>query len=352
MSGSGNIVAAPSALTEWFAAHRRDLPWRTPRGTLRDPWRTLVSEVMSQQTRLEVVVPRFSEWLRRFPTAQDLAAAPEQEVLAAWAGLGYYSRARNLHKAAKAVVAEGWPSNHAGFLALAGVGPYTAAALASLCHGERVAMIDGNALRVLSRVHALGQDLRSGAGKRLLEASAANWVSTGDAGEINEATMEIGATVCLPRNPDCGNCPLSDSCRACALGEPDRFPLRKTRTEPVLLERDVAVVVCGGQVPLRPSRPDELLRGLLVPPEISEFPASTVFARRGEVRHSITHHKVVWRIHGTCLAEFCLPGGWVWVALEDLPNRVVSSLVRKAIEAAGAWPQAVDVSTRSLRKGR
>ncbi len=332
-------IAAPADLLEWFRSERRDLPWRTPRGVARDPWKTLVSEVMSQQTRLDVVVPRFLEWMRQFPSPSDLAAASEDDVLAAWAGLGYYSRARNLHKAAKAVASSGWPSEHAGFLALPGVGPYTAAALASLCRGERVAMVDGNVLRVLSRRFAMGGDLRTGSGKRSLEEAADAWISRGDAGEINEATMELGALVCLPRAPKCGICPLADFCKACASGEPERFPARKARRETVDLVREVAVVSWRGAVLLRPSRPDELLRGLLVPPDVSEFPASTVFDRRGEVRHAITHHKVLWKVHRVALDDFCLPVGWVAVPRTELHARVVSSLVRKALALAGAWPR-------------
>lgn len=329
-----NPIAAPPVLVEWFATHRRDLPWRTPRGIARDPWKTLVSEVMSQQTRLEVVVPRFQDWMRQFPSPKDLANAPEQEVLAAWAGLGYYSRARNLHKAAKAVAASGWPTDHAGFLALPGVGPYTAAALASLCLGEGVAMVDGNVLRVLSRVHALGQDLRSGAGKRHLDALAARWVSTGDAGEINEATMELGAMVCLPGSPKCGTCPLADSCRACVLGDPERFPTRRSRAETVVVQRDVAVVICRGAVLLRPARPDELLRGLMVPPDLSEIPKEANTKYCGEVRHAITNHKVLWRIYSGAINEFPLPEGWVARSGSKLREMVVSSLVRKSLECA------------------
>ncbi len=325
-------------MLEWFRKERRDLPWRTQRGIARDPWKTLVSEVMSQQTRLDVVVPRFLDWMRRFPSAADLAREPEDAVLAAWAGLGYYSRARNLRQAALAVAERGWPADHAGFLGLPGVGPYTAAALASLCRGERVAMVDGNVLRVLSRRFAMGCDLRTGSGKRSLDAAAHAWVSRGDAGEINEATMELGALVCLPRNPDCGICPLADSCKACAAGDPERFPARKAKRETVSLERDVAVVSCRGAVVLRPSRPDELLRGLLVPPDVSDFPPSTAFEPCGEVRHAITHHKVVWKIHRAVLDDFCQPAGWVAVPRADLPSRVVSSLVRKSLEAAGVRP--------------
>lgn len=294
---------------------------------------------MSQQTRLEVVVPRFLQWMGRFSSPKDLAAASEQEVLAAWAGMGYYSRARNLQKAAQEVADRGWPLDHRGFLALPGVGSYTAAALASLCLGHRVAMVDGNVLRVLSRVHAMGQNPRTGAGKKLLEAKAAAWVSLGDCGEINEATMELGALVCTPRNPACSICPLADSCKACAVGNPESYPARKSKTEAVVVAREVVVLVRDGSVVLRPSRPDELLRGLLVLPQIGELPHFAPPHFCGQVRHAITHHKVLWKVHRTELREARLPEGWVWVAFEELPSRVVSSLVEKSLVLAGVWPR-------------
>ncbi|MEK7395195.1 MAG: A/G-specific adenine glycosylase, partial [Fibrobacterota bacterium] len=266
--------------------------------------------------------------------------ADEQDVLAAWAGLGYYSRARNLHKAAKAVARSGWPADNADVLALPGVGPYTAAALARLCFGQRVAMVDGNVLRVLSRVHALGQDLRSGAGKRRLEAIATDWVARGTAAEINEATMELGAMVCLPRNPKCEICPLADSCKACGRGEPEAFPAKKTRAVAVEVSREVVVVVHRDGVYLRPSRRDELLRGLLVPPDLAEAIGFDSPEYRGEVRHAITHHKVRWRVFVAQAGNFCPPLEWNLVAWGDLPRKSVSSLVRKALVSAGVLPGA------------
>jgi A/G-specific adenine glycosylase len=305
---------------------------------VRDPWKTLVSEVMSQQTRLEVVVPRFLDWMRQFPSPRDLADAQEEVVLGAWAGLGYYSRARNLHKAAKAVAISGWPTEHAGILALPGVGPYTAAALASLCFGQRVAMVDGNVLRVLSRAHAIGQDLRSGVGKRRLDALSTDWVARGDAAEINEATMELGAMVCLPRNPKCGICPLADTCKACGRGEPEAFPAKKIRAGAIEVSRDVVVVVHRDGVYLRPSRSDELLRGLLVPPDLSESIWTEPPEYRGDVRHAITHHKVTWRVFVVRAGNFCPPPEWGLVFWDDLPRKAVSSLVRKTLANAGVLP--------------
>jgi len=293
---------------------------------------------MSQQTRLEVVVPRFTEWMARWPDVSDFAEASEEAVLAAWAGLGYYSRARNLYRAARMVASLGWPRTAAGLQALPGVGTYTAAAVASLAFGEQVAMVDGNVQRVLSRVHALGGDLRTGRGARTLADAAAAWISPGEAGEINEATMEVGALVCLPRNPRCGECPLAADCRACELGTPTAFPSPRPRRETVDVETSVVVAVSAGRVLLRRARPDELLAGHWTLPESGMFPGAGNGGPilTGSVKHAITHHRIVWRVHRLDLSEAAeAPAGMAWTPLAELPVRLVSSLPRKALAVAG-----------------
>jgi A/G-specific adenine glycosylase len=329
-------VPAPASLGQWFARNRRDLPWRTPAGVPRDPWQTLVSEVMSQQTRLEVVVPRFREWMARFPTPADLAKAPEDAVLAAWAGMGYYSRARNLRKAALRLTENGWPSTSLELAALPGIGPYTAAAIASLAFGERVAMVDGNVQRVLSRFFALAADPRSGAGARRIAQLATAWVSGGDAGVLNEATMELGAMVCSPRNPSCPTCPLMDLCRAASLGEPEKYPPPKARPEKVSIRRTVVVAQDSTGVILRLAAPDELLSGLWILPSVGDHPGLEVLGSPlGEVCHSITHHDVRWTVVGGDWKGATVPDGWISCPRQELSQRVVSSLLRKALALAG-----------------
>ena len=327
---------APAILGDWFSRNRRDLPWRTPPGTPRDPWRTLVSEVMSQQTRLDVVVPRFREWMILFPSPADLAKAPEEDVLSAWAGLGYYSRARNLRKAAIHLTENGWPRTSAELGMLPGIGPYTAAAIASLAFGERVAMVDGNVQRVLSRLVALESDPRSGPGARAIAKLATEWVSRGDAGLWNEATMELGAMVCTPRNPDCPNCPLSDLCRATALGEPGRFPPPRRHPEKLVIQRTVVVVEDSAGILLRVSAPDELLSGLWILPGRDDHPGLEFHGRPlGEVRHSITHHDVRWTVVRGRWTGGPLPAEWIRCPRHELSRRIVSSLPRKALALAG-----------------
>lgn len=331
-------LSAPQDLLDWFFAHRRELPWRTSRGVARDPWWTLLSETMSQQTRLEVVVPRFRDWIVRFPSPQHLAQASEEEVLAAWAGLGYYSRARNLRQAARTISEQGWPDGWGGMEKLPGVGPYTAAAVASLCQGEQVPMIDGNAIRVLSRVHALGGDPRSGVGAKSLRSLAEDWIRGGDAGEVNEATMELGAVVCAPRSPRCGECPLVGICRAAELGEPERFPPRRERPGKVLVEREVLVVAWRGGILLRPAAKDELLKGLWIPPALGDHAGlESVGEPYGTVRHGITVHDVRWNVRQGRFRGRVLPDGWISCPLGELKSHVVSSLVRKTLEMAGVW---------------
>lgn len=338
MDTSRDSLPAPEALVAWFLAHRRELPWRTRPGTPRDPWATLLSEVMSQQTRLEVVVPRVRTWLGRWPDPAALAKASEDEVLAAWAGLGYYSRARNLLRTARAIAREGWPRDARALERLPGVGPYTAAAVASLAFGEQVAMVDGNVLRVLARVHALDGDLRAGSGAKRLSALAEDWIGGGDAGLVNEATMELGALVCIPRRPRCDACPLVGICRAAARGEPERFPVARARRETVELASRVAVVVRDGAVLLRRAEADELLAGHWTLPTAGSLPDAWTRDGRmtGTVHHAITHHRISWEVlRCDPTAPGRAPRGMEWCPEDRLADRLVSSLPRKALAKAG-----------------
>jgi A/G-specific adenine glycosylase len=216
------------ALLRHYDRHRRDLPWRR----VRDPYAIWVAEVMLQQTRVETVRGRWPAFLRRFPDVPTLARAREQSVLKAWEGLGYYRRARNLRAAARALVAAGrttLPDTEEALRALPGFGPYTAAAVASIAFGRPAAVVDGNVERVLARFEdERGDVTRAGARGRVREA-AARLLAPRRPGDWNQALMELGATVCLPRNPRCGACPLERDCRGRAAGDPQRLPRRPRR---------------------------------------------------------------------------------------------------------------------------
>lgn len=236
MDRAQSLIALAPLLLRWYRRSRRDVPFRRTR----DPYAIWVSEVMLQQTTVRAVTPRWERFLARFPSVDALAAAPEEAVLAEWAGLGYYARARNLHRAARAVAEAGsFPSSAAALLRLPGVGAYTAAAVASIAFGERVAVLDGNVARVLSRLFAKAVDPKSGSGRRALQALADALVPARHAGDHNQALMELGATVCLPSNPRCADCPVASRCEAFRRGAPERFPSRR-RARPTRQLRLVA----------------------------------------------------------------------------------------------------------------
>ncbi len=217
-------------LLSWFDRHRRDLPWRRTR----DPYRIWVSEVMLQQTRVEAVLPYYERFLARFPSVDDLSSAPIDDVLALWSGLGYYRRARQLHAAARRIADAGqFPRTPDGLLELPGVGSYTAAAVASIAFGLNVPVLDGNVERVLARRLALAEDPKRGSSRALLMAAAAALLDPSRPGDGNQALMELGATLCLPRQPRCELCPLRPGCVAAGEGRPEMYPppRRRRRTE-------------------------------------------------------------------------------------------------------------------------
>jgi A/G-specific adenine glycosylase len=253
--------ASPArALLDWYDAHRRPLPWREGN----DPYRVWLSEVMLQQTRVETVLPYYRRFLDRFPTVADLAAAELDEVLAQWSGLGYYRRARQLHAAARAVtIRGGFPRTAQGLRELPGIGGYTAAAVASIAFGEPVAVLDGNVERVTARLLALDGDPKRAALRRRLAAVATGLLDPARPGDGNQALMELGATVCTPRRPDCPRCPLAPGCAARRAGDPERWPVPRRRREPVRVRLVAAVAEEDGRVLLyrRPER-SSLLAGI------------------------------------------------------------------------------------------
>ena len=217
-----------SRLLEWYSKHARQLPWR---GTT-DPYVVWISEIMLQQTRVETVIPYFLRWMERFPTVQSLAAASEQDVLSAWEGLGYYSRARSLHRAARLLVeqyAAQLPQEVEALHRLPGIGRYTAAAIASIAFGKDEPTLDGNIRRVLARLFNVSLPARSPQGERQLWELARAYLPAGKASEYNQALMDLGATICIPRTPDCDRCPLVDHCQAFALDIQQERPVREKK---------------------------------------------------------------------------------------------------------------------------
>ncbi|MCC7492201.1 MAG: A/G-specific adenine glycosylase [Fimbriimonadaceae bacterium] len=263
-------------LLAWYATAARDLPWRGER----DAWRILVSEVMLQQTQVETVKPYYQRFVDRFPTVADLAAAPLDEVLQCWQGLGYYRRARGLHELARQVVAQHGgqlPDDPVALRALPGVGDYTAGAVASLAFGRAVPAIDGNVNRVVSRLLALPQDPASGPGRRAVRQVVLALLPPAAAADFNQALMELGATVCLPAAPRCGECPWQTACQAAASGEPTRWPPRPERRPPRQRRHVCAVFRRGPAWLLAQARPAARWGGLWELPRVElELPADPI----------------------------------------------------------------------------
>ena len=249
------------ALLQWYAENARDLPWRG----YSDPYAIWVSEIMLQQTRVETVIPYYQRWMQRFPTIGALAAASQQDVLAVWEGLGYYSRARNLHRAAQIVATQ-----HAGQLpvdisalrSLPGVGRYTAGAIASLAYGLDEPALDGNIRRVLARCFDVTEPARSVQGERRLWELATEHLPAGQAGAYNQAMMDLGATICTPRLPDCPRCPLSHLCRARLLGLQEQRPVPAAKPSTPHYIVTAAVIRQDGRVLIAQRPPNGLLGGM------------------------------------------------------------------------------------------
>ncbi len=331
--------AETASLLAWFASHRRDLPWRSPHP---DPYVVWVSEIMLQQTRIDTAIGYFRRFLDAFPDIPALAAADIQDVLRVWQGLGYYSRARNLHRAAQLVQRDfggRLPDTAADLRKLPGIGDYTAAAIASICHGECVATVDGNVLRVVARrtrstVPASAPAARPSALKWLAPRIAA----ATSPGDFNQAMMELGETVCTPVAPDCGHCPWKSSCVAAASGTPERWPV-KAPAKTVPTRKSTAVVLRrpDGAV-LLVRRTGERFLGEMWELPTKELPglADLKTGRSlGVVRHAYSHFRLILSVFRLSVpADFPALPDSAWVLPEDFPSYPISKAPKMALELA------------------
>jgi A/G-specific adenine glycosylase len=246
-------------LLRWFSSAQRPLPWRKNY----DPYRVWISEIMLQQTQMDTVLPYYERWMRRFPDIRSLAQAETEEILKAWEGLGYYSRARNLHATARRIVEEfggRFPADYESIRSLKGVGPYTAGAIASIAFNQERPLVDGNVVRVLSRLFASRLPFGTAEGRRYFWDLEERLIPKGRARDFNQALMELGALVCRPLGPDCASCPVRAHCRAYAQGEPEAYPVKSRRKEPVRVEAAAVVVRSGGRYFIR-RRPEGAIMG-------------------------------------------------------------------------------------------
>lgn len=321
-------------LVDWYTRAHRDLPWRRSR----DPYRIWISEIMLQQTRAAAVVPYYERFLERFPNVESLAAAPEPQVLALWSGLGYYSRARNLLRAARAVVDAGaFPRDSESLRRLPGVGDYTAAAIASIAFGEARAVLDGNVLRVVARVANDASDISASATRERFRAIAQRWLGDHDPASFNQALMELGATVCLPRNPQCGECPAARCCEARRRGTAAQLPVKLRRQQAVCLEDVLLVIRSRGRVLLRERGPHaRRMAGFWDLPAAGDLPQARITAEIGEFRHTITHHHYRFTVVGASI-RLPLSGRppLRWFSHQELVDIPLSTTARKGLRLAG-----------------
>ena len=334
-------------LLAWYDRHARTLPWRG----IHDPYRTWVSETMLQQTRVETVIGYYARFLQRFPTVAELAAAPEDDVLKMWEGLGYYSRARNLHKGAKQVVTEYGgviPSSVEELRKISGIGPYTAGAIASIAFDQPVPAVDGNVIRVVSRLRGIRENVGVPSVRRALEGEASALVPADRPGDFNQAVMDLGATICTPGTPSCEKCPLQAECDAYAAGDAEDLPVLPRKNPPKVLDYTICLIFSGDRVLMR-QRTEAMLRGLWVFPMIEGTPtlrqlpsavrkltklAVSGVVSAGEAKHVFTHQVWQMQLYTMSVPEDAqTPAGYRFVPVEEMGDLAIPTAVKAAVKA-------------------
>lgn len=337
-------------LLAWYDQNKRDLPWRQNK----DPYRIWVSEIMLQQTRVDTVIPYFERFIKLFPTIEDLAHAPEERVLKAWEGLGYYSRVRNLHKAAKQIVFDGdgkIPSDKKSILKLKGVGPYTAGAILSIAFDQKIPAVDGNVMRVFSRLFAIEDDIGSSTTRKKFESLVEKIIPDEFPGDFNQALMDLGATICTPVSPGCLFCPVRSVCDAYEKGMEEQLPVKKKAKPPVQQEIVMAFFQHQDRFIGEKRLEQGLLAGLWGLPtfEISkgddhltiiekfcdekQIPTLN-YIIKGEFQHVFSHRhwKVVVIEVELKNTDFQMPPSWEWLVKEKKEEKTWANVYQKALE--------------------
>ncbi len=337
-------------LLSWYDAHARSLPWRPTATNPVSPYQTWISEIMLQQTRVETVIGYYQRFLERFPTVRALAEAPLDDVLKAWEGLGYYSRARNLHQGAKQIVADfggELPADVEALRKISGIGPYTAGAIASIAFGLRTPAVDGNVIRVVSRVRGIRENVGIPSVRRSIEEQTTVLIPADRPGDFNQALMDLGASICTPGTPDCLKCPLQSLCSACAEGDAEELPVLPRKNPPQVQHWAVCLVYAGDRILMR-QRTETLLNGLWVFPMIEgtftsrQLPAAakrlTRFAvsdvqEMGEGRHVFTHRIWEMRIYAMqAPADASAPSGYRFVPLQEMKTLAIPTAMKAAVK--------------------
>lgn len=332
-------------LLQWYDAHARDLPWRG----IHNPYYTWVSETMLQQTRVETVLRYYPRFIERFPTVEALAAAPVDDVLKMWEGLGYYRRARNLHKGAQQVAAELQgviPQDVKALKAISGIGDYTAGAIASIAYDQPVPAVDGNVIRVVCRVMGIRENVGIPSVKRQIASHAADLVDRDRPGDFNQAMMDLGATVCVPGTPSCERCPVVQLCDAYREGDAEELPELPRKNPPKVMDYDLCLILSDKRVLMR-QRTEAMLQGLWVFPMAEEHHTlkqlPSLVRRRvgvpvenvrflGEAKHIFTHQVWQMKIYAMETPAQEAPEGWRFVSLKDMDVLTIPTAVKKAVE--------------------
>ncbi len=315
-------------LLQWFDSYQRDLPWRRTR----DPYAIWLSEVMLQQTRVTAVIPYYERFLKRFPTVDALAQSSEQDLLSHWAGLGYYRRARNVQRAAQAIAEAGsFPADYSGLRALPGIGDYTAAAVASIAFDLPHAAVDGNVLRVLSRVWNDDTDIASAAGRKRFTALADTMLDGSRPGAYNQALMELGAVICSPKAPQCLVCPVAAHCGARKNGRTAELPVKAAAKQSVVQQRTLYWIERDGCLLVWQREADSsLMPGFWELPEEAQLGAVAGGQTLGKFKHGITIYD--FRFEVVRAAEPAELGYCGWRSLDELRSAAISTIFRKAIK--------------------
>ena len=314
-------------LLAWYNRNKRPLPWRKNR----DPYRVWISEVMLQQTTVTAVIPYYENFLKNFPTLQDLAHSKEKMVLKNWAGLGYYSRAKNLHKAAQILNKTGFPKTFTELIKIPGFGPYTSRAVTSISFNEEVGTLDGNVIRVLSRKNALKKEWWKPKGRKFLQDIADEMVSNTVAGETNQAMMELGSTLCTPTSPTCFLCPWRNTCRAHEKGQPEKFPLKRPKAAQQVWSWQVKLIQRKDKVILIPNDYTPFLKKqFLFPGAAKQLSSPPKFFH---FKHSITCHNIYVTINQSYLKDLNSNQRKIskWFALDEISETNPSSLIKKVL---------------------
>jgi A/G-specific adenine glycosylase len=311
-------------LLQWYNQNKRDLPWRNTQ----DPYMIWISEVMLQQTTVKAVIPYYEKFLKKFPTVKSLSKASIKEVYTYWAGLGYYSRADNLHKASKQLSQTGFPKTHTELLEYPGFGPYTSRAVSSFAFKDKVGVLDGNVIRFLSRYHGLSIPWWENSSRITLQGYADNWVSNTDSSQTNQALIEIGATICTPKSPSCLLCPVRRDCTAYAKNLQDSLPLKKERKKNEIWIWEPEIYIQSGKIGFTKNNYASFLKGKMIfPGRVKKLKTAPKIYN---YKHNITHHEIFVKL--TKKNKIATKDKLTWITKNQIVKINPASLIQKALK--------------------